>query len=185
MNQPNLSLSLVAGLCVALAACSGTSSRTEADSTRVETEGLSFNFSKGVKVDGATGANTRYNGFSVESVYIVDSTDTPMGDNVISLDNTFAIVYEGIEGYTLENGMAFPGLSLQVTDAAGGFILNEGDLFANGTDGYDPDAAAILRGTVTTGKPMKPGETYRCVMRVFDKKNAESEIVTEMDFTIQ
>ncbi len=184
MTNPTLFRIVTAGVCAALWACSGSSSRTEADSTRVETEGFSFNFSKGAKLDGATGAKTRYNGFSIESVYIVDSTDTPMDDNRISLDNTFAIVYEGIDGYTLENGNAFPGLSLQVTDAAGGYILNEPDLFGGSTDGYDPGAAAVLRGTVTTGKPMKRGETYHCVMRIFDKRNAESEIVTEMDFTI-
>ena len=89
-----------------------------------------------------------------------------------------------IENYTLKDGKAFPGLSLLVTDASGTDILNETDLFASYTEGVSPEDAAVLRGSVTVGNPMKSGETYHCKMRVFDK-NSDAEITSELAFEVK
>jgi len=144
----------------------------------------SCNFSKGIKTDLVTGITTSYNGFAIEQISVVDGDDNQLSKSEVALDSKFSIVYEGIENYTLKDGKAFPGLSLHVTDAAGNDILNEVDLFASSVDGYSPTDASVLRGSVTVGDPMKAGETYHCKMRVFDKQNPESEIVSELDFTV-
>ena len=135
-------------------------------------------------MDLSTGTKTSYSGFSVEEIYIVDAEDKALSSNEIPLDTKFSIVYQGIENYTLKDGKAFPGLSMQVTDAAGNFILNEADLFSNSAEGYSAEDASILRGSVTVGTPMNSGESYHCKIRVFDK-NSNAEIVSELDFTVK
>jgi len=146
--------------------------------------GFSFSASTGVKMDLSTGTKTNYSGFSVDEIYIVDAEDKALSSNEIPLDTKFSIVYQGIENYTLKDGKAFPGLSMQVTDAAGNFILNEADLFSNSTEGYSAEDASVLRGSVTVGTPMNSGETYHCKIRVFDK-NSDAEIVSELDFIVK
>jgi hypothetical protein len=158
-----------------LASCGGSSDKNG---------GFSFSASTGVKMDLSTGTKTSYSGFSVEEIYIVDAEDNSLSNNEIPLDTKFSIVYQGIANYTLKDGKAFPGLSMQVTDAAGNFVLNEADLFSNSTEGYSTEDASVLRGTVTVGTPMQSGETYHCKIRVFDK-NSEAEIVSELDFTVK
>lgn len=147
-------------------------------------DGFSIGFSKGVKADLMTGAKTSYNGFAVENVYVVDAEDNQLNDNKVSLDSKFSIVFEGIENYTLKEGKAFPGLAMEVTDEAGNFILNEADLFSDNAEGFEPETAGVLRGTVIVGEPMEAGKTYQCKIRVFDK-NSESEIVTTMKFEVK
>jgi hypothetical protein len=147
-------------------------------------DGFSVGFSKGVKADLSTGAKTTYNGFVIENIYVVDAEDNQLSDNEVSLDSKFSVVYEGIENYTLKEGKAFPGLSLQVTDETGADVLNETDLFSSYTDGFEPETASVLRGTVTVGNPMRAGKTYQCKIRVFDK-NSEAEIVTTLEFKVK
>lgn len=146
--------------------------------------GFSVGFSKGVKLDASTGAKTSYSGFSVEEIYIVDTEDKPLSSNEVPLDTKFSIVYQGLENYTLKDGKAFPGLSMQVKDDDGNFILNEADLFGSSSEGYSAEDASVLRGTVTVGSPMESGKTYHCTIRAFDK-NSKAEIVTEMDFKVK
>jgi hypothetical protein len=146
--------------------------------------GFTVGFSKGVKADLSTGAKTTYNGFAVQNVYVVDAEDNQLNDSEVPLDSKFSIVFEGIENYTLKDGMAFPGLSLEVTDETGAYILNEADLFSTYTDGFEPETASVLRGTITVGSPMQAGNNYNCKVRVFDK-NSDSEIVTTLSFTVK
>ncbi|MBX2915459.1 MAG: hypothetical protein KF856_09350 [Cyclobacteriaceae bacterium] len=146
--------------------------------------GFSVGFSKGVKADFSTGAKTSYTGFGIENIYVVDAEDNQLSDNELSLDSKFSIVYEGVENYTLKDGKAFPGLSIAVTDASGAYVLNETDLFSTYTEGFDPEAASVLRGSITVGNPMQAGNSYLCKIRVFDK-NSDSEIVTEMSFKVK
>ncbi|MBX2897454.1 MAG: hypothetical protein KF763_18575 [Cyclobacteriaceae bacterium] len=167
------SISTLAIILVFAAACSNSGG-----------SGFSVGFSKGVKADLSTGAKTAYSGFAVENVYVVDAEDNQLRDNELSLESKFSIVYEGIENYTLKEGKAFPGLSIEVTDASGAFILNEADLFSSYTEGFDPEAASVLRGSITVGNPMQAGNSYLCKVRVFDK-NSDSEIVTEMSFKVK
>ncbi|MFN9865378.1 MAG: hypothetical protein ACK55U_18430, partial [Bacteroidota bacterium] len=90
----------------------------------------------------------------------------------------------GIANYQAKDDKVFPGLSLSVTDSQGNAVINEADLFST-SEGYSAEDASVLRATVTVGSPMQSGQTYHCKVRVFDKQKAESEIVSELDFTVQ
>ncbi len=148
-----------------------------------KSDGFSFSASTGVKMDLGTGTKTSYSGFSVDEIHIVDAEDQALGGNEIPINTKFSIVYDGIENYTLKDGKAFPGLSLQVADEAGNYILNETDLFSSYTEGFPPADASVLRGSVTVADPMKAGVSYHCTLRVFDK-NSDAEIISELDFAV-
>ncbi|MBX2899355.1 MAG: hypothetical protein KF775_06880 [Cyclobacteriaceae bacterium] len=160
-------------LLIALAACSNTGK-----------DGFSIGFSKGVKADLRTGAKTTYSGFAVENIYLVNADDQQLGSNELPLNSKFSVVYEGVANYTQKEGKVFPGLSMEVTDEAGNFILNEADLFSSYTDGFEAETASVLRGTVTVGEPMQAGQSYNCKVRVFDK-NSDAELVTTLKFKVK
>lgn len=145
----------------------------------------SCSFSKGVKKDLVTGLSSSYNGFAIESISVVDADNKSLSRNEVAMDSKFSIVVEGIENYELKNEKAFPGLSLQVTDAEGKDVINESDLLASYTDGVSTTDASVLSGTVTVGNPMVSGQTYHCKIRIFDKNKSESEIISEMDFKVK
>ncbi len=172
--------------CVLLfVACGGSKDSTSDSSDSTNTDsGFHFSASAGVKLDVNTGTKTSYSGFSVDEIYIVDAQDAQLSSNEVALNTKFSIVYQGIENYTLKDGKAFPGLSIEVTDAAGNFMLNEADLFSASSEGYSAEDAAVLRGSVTVGNPMKSGGTYHCKIRVFDK-NSNAEIISELDFKVK
>jgi len=144
----------------------------------------SCEFSAGKKKDLQTGLSVSNDGFTIEESYLVGPDNTRKADNKVPLNSTIAIVLEGIQNYELKDGKAYPGLMLTVTDAAGQPILDQQDLLAN-YDGFAPSDAAVLRGTVTVGTPMRSGETYHVRMRVWDKNKFENEIVAEVDIDVE
>jgi len=142
-------------------------------------------FSKGTKKDFITGLSTSYNGFDVESISAVGEGDQALSASEVPMDSKFSIVFQGIENYTLKDEKAFPGLSMLVTDAKGGEIINMPDLFSDSSNGHPSEDASVLRAIVTVGSPMEAGQSYHCKIRVFDKNNPTSEIVSEMDFKVK
>lgn len=140
-------------------------------------------FSAGKKKDFRTGLSVSNAGFSIDQSYLVGPDNKIKTDNRVPINTTVAIVVEGIEHYEIKDGMAFPGLMLRVTDDDGNAVLNEQDLLAD-YNGFSPADAAILRGTVTAGSPMRSGETYHVTMRVWDKNKVENEIVAEVDIDV-
>ncbi|WP_133259580.1 hypothetical protein [Pseudochryseolinea flava] len=140
--------------------------------------------SVGVKKDLGTGLFHTVSGFSVDEVLLVGPDNQTKSDNVVNFNSTVAIVAQGLRGYELKEGKAFPGLMLQVTDGSGTAVINEADLFAN-TEGYSPEDASIIRGTVTVGAPMKAGETYHVKMRIWDKNKIETELTAEIDIKVK
>lgn len=144
----------------------------------------SCSFSAGTNKDLITGLSHSYHGFSVEEVLLVGSDNTVVTSNKVALDSKIAIVVQGLANYELKDGKAFPGLMLSVTGQQGEVILNEADLFAE-SDGYSPEDAAVLRGTVTVGDPMKSGSTYHMKMRIWDKNKPENELTAEVDLVVQ
>ncbi len=142
------------------------------------------NFSAGTKKDFGTGLSFAYNGFGVGEVLLVGPENTALSSNEVKINTTIAIVAQGLTNYQLKDDKAFPGLMLSVTDKQGASILNEADLF-EGTEGYPATDAAILRGTVTVGDPMKAGETYHVKMRIWDKNKPENELTAEVDIMVK
>ena len=141
-------------------------------------------FSAGKKKDFQTGLSVSNAGFSIGESYLVGPDNTKKTDNKVPLNTTVAIVVEGIENYEVKDGMAYPGLMLTVTDDNGNAVLDEQDLLAD-YKGVSPADAAILRGTITAGNPMRSGETYHVTMRVWDKNKFENEIVAEVDIDVE
>jgi len=142
------------------------------------------NFSAGAKKDLMTGLSVTNNGFSIGETMLVDAQNQKTTSNEVELNKTIAIVVEDIENYELKNGRAFPGLDLIVTDKDGGVVLDGKDIIAT-EEGYTPEDASVLRGTITVGNPMKSGETYHAKMRIYDKLKPESEINVDVDIVVK
>jgi hypothetical protein len=145
---------------------------------------IGCNYSKGVKKDLVSGLSVNYNGFRLDESYLVGPDDQAVDPGEVPMNSDVSIVIQGIENYELKDGKAYPGLSLKVTDGRGNAVINESDLFSSG-EGYSPEDAAILRGTVTVGTPMKSGETYHVLMQVWDKNKKENVINADLDITIK
>jgi hypothetical protein len=144
---------------------------------------LSCDFNKGSKKDFNTGLAISYNGFRVGGAYLAGADNMEVSTNEVKMNNEISIVVEGIENYELKDGKAFPGLMLTVTDPQGNAVINEKDLLSGGS-GYSPTDAAILRGTVTVGSPMKSGEKYQVRMHIWDKNKVENELDAEFELEV-
>ena len=142
------------------------------------------NFSAGTNTNLLTSLHYSYHGFSVEEVLLVGADNVAMNDNEVPFNSKVSIVAQGLSNYELKNDKANPGLSLILTDKEGTAIINEADLFANG-DGYSPEDASALRGTVTVGDPMKAGETYHFKIHIWDKNKPENELTAEADIDVK
>ena len=165
---------------------SGTTEYATSNGTlKVSEEGAQItNDEANVRLDTDTELSTGMNVFAVDKIYIVDGDDNKISTTKVPLNSTFSIVYEGVKNYTLQNGKAFPGLSMQVIDMNQGTpVLNEADLLASYTDGLSEADASVLRATVTVGNPMKPGE-YSCTVTISDKNNGDAGIVSTWSFTV-
>jgi hypothetical protein len=143
----------------------------------------SCEFSVGKKKDFQTGLSVSNDGFTFDESYLVGPDNTRKADNKVPMNSTIAIVLEGIGNYELKDGKAYPGLMLTVVDKDGKAVLDEPDLLAS-YDGFPASDAAILKGTVTVGNPMRSGETYHVRMRVWDKNKFENEIIAEVDIEV-
>jgi len=144
----------------------------------------SCNFSAGTNKDLKTGLSYSYNGFGLDNVYFVGPEDKLQTDNKVDLNSKVAIIVEGLRNYTLKDDKASPGLMLSVTDKDGKFIINEADLFAGG-EGYTPEQASVMRGTVTVANPMKSGEKYMISMKIWDKNKPESEFTANVEIEVK
>jgi len=142
------------------------------------------NFSAGTKKDLISGLSVSYNGFTISEAVLVDAQNERKLNNEVDLNSTVAIVVQGIANYELKDGHAFPGLDLIVTDKAGVAVLEGMDILAN-EEGYTPEDAAVLRGTITAGNPMVAGETYHAKMKIWDKLKPESVIDVQVDIVVK
>ncbi|MBX9784130.1 MAG: hypothetical protein K2X48_12645 [Chitinophagaceae bacterium] len=146
----------------------------------------SCNFSKGVKKDLNTGLTTSYNGFAVEDVYLTEGEEgKKISSNQIALGSLINVQLTGVENYVEANGKVFPGCTIILTDKAGKELLNIPDAFSSMGDGVKKEEGNNLRAKLTTGDPMVVGETYHLKCRFYDKKNTDSEIITNVDLVMK
>ena len=144
----------------------------------------SCNFSAGVEKDLATGLSYSYHGFRLKRVLLVDGNNNIMNSNKVMLNSRMAIVVSGISNYGLQNGKVLPGMTLTVTDKKGVAVIAGADLFP-GNEGYPPEAAGELRGTITVAQPMRSGETYQVKMHVWDKTKADNTVDASVTLEVQ
>jgi len=143
------------------------------------------NFSKGMKKDLTTGLSTSYNGFAIEEAYLADENGNRLPNNQIPLGSKIQVVVTGVDNFTDKDGKVFPGCSLKLTDPSGTALLDLPDAFAEMTGGTPAAEAKVLHADLSTGNPMKVGQTYHLQTRFFDKNNQESEIVTDVDLVVR
>lgn len=141
------------------------------------------NFSKGTKKDLTTGLSYNYNGFSVNDVILIDAQNNKMNTNKVSLNTQIAVAAIGVANYSIKDGKAFPGMALIVTDKNGTPVINAADLFQGG-EGYPPEKATELRGTISVGKPMESGQTYHVKLHIWDKVTPKNEINAEVNLVV-
>jgi hypothetical protein len=142
------------------------------------------NFSKGAKKDFRTGLSYNYNGFGVQDVIMIDPSNRAMASNKVQLNTEVAISALGVSNYGLKEGKAFPGMMLLVTDPKGKPVIDVADLFA-GNQGYPPERATELRGTITVANPMAAGQTYHVKVHIWDKVTAGNEVNAETDLVVE
>ena len=142
------------------------------------------NFSVGTKADLMTGLSSSWNGLSAETIYFVDQEDQSITNKQVSWNTECSFVFEGISNYTVKDGNVYPGLTMTVTDKSGAEIVMFDDMLSSYTEGVSPTDAGVLRASLTVGDPMKVGEAYTVTARVFDKNNAEAEIVSKITVTV-
>lgn len=132
------------------------------------------------KNDIADGLSINTDGLTFEKAYIAGDGDRVVDHDNIPMDGKIAVVLQGVQNYVLKDGNAFPGLNITVTDRNGNAIIDDADLLGN-KNGYSPEEASIVRGTVRTGAPMVRGETYHVKMKLWDHNKPENQILTELD----
>ncbi|MDP3312747.1 hypothetical protein [Lutibacter sp.] len=146
---------------------------------------FSCQYSKGVKIDLATGLSTSYNGLTIDDIYLADENGNRLGDNKITMGSKLAVVATGVDYFTEKDGKVFPGCSILLTDKTGEEILNLPDAFADMVNGTTASEAKILQASLNTGDPMIVGETYHLYVRFYDKNNKENEIVANVDLLMK
>lgn len=142
-------------------------------------------FSKGIKKDLNTGLTSNYNGLSVDDVYLSDAKGNKLENNKITLGNEIMIIANGVENYKLENGKAYPGCTILLTDKNKNEIINLQDAFSDLKDGLPPEQATELKAILTTGNPMMAGEKYQLYVHFYDKKNTTSGISSTVEILIK
>lgn len=142
-------------------------------------------FSKGFSKDLTTTLSVSYKGFIVGTFLLTNNNNHPLDDNKVHGDIPFRIVGNGIEGYTAQEGRVYPGCALTVTNEAGKKILDVQDLFADYSDGLSPEDAANIAAVFTIPSQAGIGKKFHVQSRIFDKKNAENEILATADVLLQ
>lgn len=103
-------------------------------------------------------------------------------DGSASFNETIYLLFEGLEGFSVQEGQIQMGLSMLVKDAEGNIILDESDLFGEGTFSYDEVHTQVAPNLILTGTQI--ANPVSCVIRIWDKQgsawiSASTELVLE------
>jgi hypothetical protein len=93
-------------------------------------------------------------------------------DNKIRFNENTYMLFEGLSGFKIENGLVFPGLSLKATDNEGSKILDYDDLFADYTQSgfkLDDFKSQVAPSFELTGSEFK--NPMHCEIIIWDKKS--------------
>ena len=111
-------------------------------------------------------------GVSHDEIYIFSQgKNTVITDGKIEPDDNIYIIAEGLKGFKEENGLVYPGLSLQTTDSGNNQVFNYDDLFTDynstgvGVSDFATRVSSHFKITGSVGNPM------HCRMRVWDKRS--------------
>ncbi|MBD1384307.1 hypothetical protein IDJ75_03380 [Mucilaginibacter rigui] len=143
-------------------------------------------FSAGTNKDLKTGLSSSYYGFSVEDVFLANSSKERLSSNKIPLNSTFLILATGVGNYTLKDGKAYPGCEITIKDKSGKTVGHIDNAMSDiSSSGLPPEGATTLSARVTLYPPFVAGETYHVSVRFFDNQNEKNKITADIDIVLQ
>jgi len=100
-------------------------------------------------------------------------------DGQAEFNENIYMLFEGLEGFSLQEGKVYLGLSLEITDATGNLILDEADLLGDEGMSFEMVQEQLAPNFILTGSQIANPVT--CKVRIWDKKgtawlNASTEI---------
>jgi hypothetical protein len=103
-------------------------------------------------------------------------------DGKAEFNENIYVLFEGLDGFSVEEGKIYLGLSLEVKDATGNLILDEADLLGQEGMAYEMVYEQLAPNFILTGSQI--ANPVNCKVRIWDKKgtawiNASTEIVVE------
>lgn len=106
---------------------------------------------------------------SYNDIYLFAREEKSITDNQIKFNQTYYMIFEGLDGFTTENGKMNVGLRMKATTADGEVLLDEADLLGDGE--YDP---ALVNEQISANFIFKDATIKTpvdCEFVVFDKKS--------------
>lgn len=106
---------------------------------------------------------------SYNDIYLFSREEKSITDNQIKFNQTYYMIFEGLDGFATENGKMNVGLRMKATTADGEVLLNEADLLGDGE--YDP---ALVNEQISANFIFKDATIKTpvdCEFVVFDKKS--------------
>lgn len=111
---------------------------------------------------------------SYDEIYLFSQERrTVITDNNAKFNENIYMIFEGLEGFKVESGKVFPGLSIKAKDSEGEMILNEEDLI--GESGMELSALNLRIAPSFIFKDSNIKSPVTCEIVIWDKKS-ESRI---------
>ncbi|MGR3810686.1 hypothetical protein [Jiulongibacter sp. NS-SX5] len=113
-----------------------------------------------------------YKGLTSESIQVFQN-QIPLNNKRHALGDQITINIKGIDDFKkLESGFVNPGAEYAISDSSGNLLTFIPDLFKKyGETGVPAKDAEDLKLNLTLGQPMKPGNTYYYLFRIWDKQS--------------
>lgn len=138
--------------------------------------------SVGYMKDAETGLKLKYNGFSMEDVYLkIDGKK--FNSNQIPYGRRVYIEIVGLDQFHVFNGKASIGCEVTITDKDGIEVMHSPDVFTFTDGGYDATLLEEITISMPALYPLKVGETYHWEGRFWDKYS-EATMNSEVDVKI-
>ena len=108
-------------------------------------------------------------GLKVRSVFVTNANGA-LQSNKVSYSEKLKLNFYDLDGFSKKEGKVFVGGSMVISDSNGKVILQYTDLFADyDQTGVDAAATEKLNLSLIIGDPLKKGETYNWMARIWDK----------------
>ena len=106
---------------------------------------------------------------SFNDIYLFSREENTITNNEIKFNQTYYLIFEGLEGFSIENDKMSVGLSLKATTADGSILLDEQDLLGEGE--FDP---ALIKEQISANFIFNDNTIktpVMCEFVVYDKKS--------------
>ena len=138
------------------------------------------NFSKSINKDLITGATSKGDGLSCNDISIQINGEKEKR-NIFTFGENVVFVFDGIKGFSKENGKVYPEMSMVVLKKENQMVLSELNLL-NLTEGTELSPLQ-LQANLIANFPHKNNEEYEVQLTIWDTKG-EGKFTYNMPFTI-